>query len=190
MSSQTTDTPGTTTTSAVDRSGATSQTYPITSSNANQRFRDSQHHQRGPRPQTARKTANHFQDVCQGVGRYLSASAAATRITLHAPRTRHKSTPTPTPHPQKPRHHTKNPPGPAPTPAKPAETSFCGLPHPPCRLLSAGSDWPETRLDAGLAPADLLRAAGAAAPDGGRCRTPRLGEHPCHSLDGRPLPAE
>ena len=66
----------------------------------------------GPHPQTARKTTNHFQDVCQGVGRYLSASAAATRITLHAPRTPHKSTPTPT---------------------KTAATGFCGLPHPPRR---------------------------------------------------------
>ncbi len=87
----------------------------------------------GPHPQTARKTTNHFQDVCQGVGRYLSASAAATRITLHAPRTPHKSTPTHTPHPQKPRHHTKNTPPTAPTPTKTAATGFCGLPHPPRR---------------------------------------------------------
>ena len=101
MSSQTTDTPGTTTTSAVDRSGATSQTYPNPGAKANQRFRDPQLHKREPHPTPARKQAHHFQAVQKGVGRNLSASAAATRITLHAPRTPHKSTPTPHPTPPK-----------------------------------------------------------------------------------------
>ncbi|WP_307052220.1 hypothetical protein, partial [Arthrobacter oryzae] len=42
LSSQTTDTPGTTTTnnSVADRSGATFQTYPVSRLKANQRFRD------------------------------------------------------------------------------------------------------------------------------------------------------
>ncbi|MGX1159092.1 hypothetical protein RKD54_000001, partial [Pseudarthrobacter sp. SLBN-100] len=42
LSSQTTDTPGTTQTNVQDRSGATFQTYPTTGSFANQRFRNYQ----------------------------------------------------------------------------------------------------------------------------------------------------
>ncbi|MET3812300.1 hypothetical protein ABIB14_003430, partial [Arthrobacter sp. UYEF3] len=47
----------------------------------------------------------------KGVGRYLSASAAATRTTLHTKPTPDKSTPTPLPHPQKtPQTHRNQPP--------------------------------------------------------------------------------
>jgi hypothetical protein len=46
LSSQTTDTPGTTTTNTVkDRSGATFQTYPVSRSFANRRFRDFHFHE-------------------------------------------------------------------------------------------------------------------------------------------------
>ena len=48
LSSQTTDTPGTTQTNVQDRSGATFQTYPTTGSFANQRFRDSSFQQSAP----------------------------------------------------------------------------------------------------------------------------------------------
>ena len=73
MSSQTTDTPGTTTTTipVEDRSGATFQTYPVTRSFANQRFRDYQSHTTGPHPKSARKFANHFPGRLEG-GRSLS----------------------------------------------------------------------------------------------------------------------
>ena len=83
LSSQTTDTPGTTQTNVQDRSGATFQTYPTRRSLANQRFRDSR--LQGRSPARVRHTAKCtvFQAVRKGVGRYLSASAAATRMTLH-----------------------------------------------------------------------------------------------------------
>ncbi|MDQ0925940.1 hypothetical protein QF038_004448, partial [Pseudarthrobacter sp. W1I19] len=55
-----------------------------------------------PTQEPARQRANHFQAVCQGVGRTLSASAAATQKTIHAHTPTRKSTTTHTPHPQKP----------------------------------------------------------------------------------------
>ncbi|WP_205754036.1 hypothetical protein, partial [Arthrobacter nitrophenolicus] len=48
LSSQTTDTPGTTQTNVQDRSGATSQTYRLSKNFANQRFRDPRPSQTAP----------------------------------------------------------------------------------------------------------------------------------------------
>ena len=130
MSSQTTDTPGTTTTiSVADRSGATFQTYPTPGSFANQRFRDSQPHQKAPtRFPHANKDAV-FQAIQKGVGRYLSASAAATRITLHAPGTRHKSIPKQGPERENPRNGANfGPSGPLGARIS-AEMAFCGARH-------------------------------------------------------------
>jgi hypothetical protein len=70
-------------TTVADRSGATFQTYPTREHFANQRFRHFAVQQMGPRPVSARHKSAVFQAVYQGVGRYLSAPAAATRITLH-----------------------------------------------------------------------------------------------------------
>ena len=93
LSSQTTDTPGTTTTpqGTVTRSGATFQTYPITNRNANRRTRRIPRNGRVPTRKTGAEFRTIFQAVYQGVGRYLSASAAATRITLHTNTGPHKS---------------------------------------------------------------------------------------------------
>ena len=67
MSSQTTDTPGTTKppTRDQDRSGATFQTYPINQIFANRRFRDFRSRSR-PHPAQARSKARHFPGCYQG----------------------------------------------------------------------------------------------------------------------------
>ncbi len=93
LSSQTTDTPGTTTTStAVDRSGATFQTYPVSRSFANRRFRDFELRTTGPTCIRHAKKRAIFRLLKKGVCRYFSASAAATQKTIHGRNLDGKST--------------------------------------------------------------------------------------------------
>ena len=93
MSSQTTDTPGTTTSnySAVDRSGATFQTYPVSRSFANRRFRDFLCCETGPARVRRARRRTIFRLFAKGFGRYFSASAAATQKTIHGSKPLRKS---------------------------------------------------------------------------------------------------
>ncbi|HJW00039.1 MAG TPA: hypothetical protein VJ617_13195, partial [Arthrobacter sp.] len=77
---------------AVDRSGATFQTYPVSRSFANRRFRDLLLRRTGPtRIRHAKKRAI-FRLLKKGVCRYFSASAAATQKTIHGRNPHRKST--------------------------------------------------------------------------------------------------
>src|SRR3954452_455890 len=92
LSSQTTDTPGTTQTNIQDRSGATFQTYPTPPGFANPRFRDTKPERISPTQHRYAQKRTIFQAVQRrGVGRYLSASAAATQKTIPATTPNRKS---------------------------------------------------------------------------------------------------
>ncbi|WP_235509752.1 hypothetical protein, partial [Arthrobacter sp. Soil761] len=93
LSSQTTDTPGTTQTNVQARSGATFQTYPVPTSFANQRYRDPLHLKTSPTRIRHAKGRTISRPFSKGFGRYLSASAAATQKTIPAPTPNRKSTP-------------------------------------------------------------------------------------------------
>ena len=94
MSSQTTDTPGTTTTRnpAATRSGATSQTYPTPGHKANPQFSlRTTHPGTSPTQNSTPQRRTISRPFNKGFGRNLSASAAATQKTIHAPNTHRKS---------------------------------------------------------------------------------------------------
>jgi hypothetical protein len=127
LSSQTTDTPGTTQTNIQDRSGATFQTYRLSKNFANQRFRD-------PRPSQPPPTSFRRPDeppvlvlVLGGLAargnQLFAVSPAATQKTIHA-RQPHRN-PAPAPH-QNPantrQNHPPHPPG----------------NHPPSQILPVG----------------------------------------------------
>ena len=94
LSSQTTDTPGTTQTK---RSRiAPEQLFKLTRSPTALQtgvLAEFQAMEGSPPKKPARKSAPFFRPFNKGVGRYLSASAAATRTTLHTNPTQNKSTP-------------------------------------------------------------------------------------------------
>jgi hypothetical protein len=92
LSSQTTDTPGTTQTKNVqDRSGATFQTYPTAEYFANPLFSSCSNRDQSPPGKGALASGPFFQAVQRGFGRYFSASAAATQKTIHANKAHRKS---------------------------------------------------------------------------------------------------
>ncbi|MFB8372147.1 hypothetical protein ACFC25_22590, partial [Pseudarthrobacter sp. NPDC055928] len=89
-------------TTAMDRSGATFQTYPVSRSFANRRFRDFLLRRTGPtRIRHAKKRAI-FRLLKKGVCRYFSASAAATQKTIHGRNPDGKSTQEGLPSPRNP----------------------------------------------------------------------------------------
>ena len=162
MSSQTTDTPGTTTTSAVDRSGATSQTYPNPQSFANQRFRQPQPRERDPHPETPAhtKSAPYSRLFIRG-SVAISPHQRRRLELLYTPPRPHTNPPHHHPHtPQKPRHHTETKPPTDPTPNKPAKTqSLCTGSHPGLTWPAGPSTPPASAV--GLQPVVRRRALNA-----------------------------
>ena len=135
MSSQTTDTPGTTTTrptghSVADRSGATFQTYPIPDRYANRRFRHPQAPQEGSPPgfRTPVKTP-FFRPFRRGSVAIFPHQRRRLEL-LYTPRgPRTNPPPTPHPHHQKPRKHTETQPSSPPQKAKWPASDFYGVGH-------------------------------------------------------------
>ncbi|MDJ0460054.1 hypothetical protein PUN71_022855, partial [Arthrobacter sp. NQ7] len=88
LSSQTTDTPGTTQTNVQDRSGATFQTYPIPHPEANPSSQD--FHRTEDRPTPIPSTLKSNQNLALNWGfwppgeQFFTVSPAATQKTIHA----------------------------------------------------------------------------------------------------------
>jgi hypothetical protein len=89
LSSQTTDTPGTTQTNVQDRSGATFQTYPVSLPDANPCFRTHTSKQTSPtkfeRPKESPDFGLDFGDLAARGYQLFAVSLAATWKTLHPP---------------------------------------------------------------------------------------------------------
>ena len=121
MSSQTTDTPGTTQTPVQDRSGATFQTYPVPAPDANPVPGTHTNNQTSPtqnRHATKTTISRLFKKGIPPPSRtsYPPVPLAATQKTIHPPNPHRKPTPPTTPTPKKPRqpaeqtpHHNKKP---------------------------------------------------------------------------------
>jgi hypothetical protein len=160
LSSQTTDTPGTTQTKHSGSLRSNFSNLPDLKKLCKSTFPRPALPKTAPTHNPARHQANHFQAVCQGIGRNLSASAAATQKTIHPHTPPRKSTPTPPPHPQKPPNH-KDFEGPdtQKTTQQPAPRNYA-LPHTARRWqsqpIAPPRDWKRTqRSDGAVSVATL-----------------------------------